>query len=433
LAHARRWDQVVNLAQRVIEVALFFHPAVHWLSRSLRRERELCADALAVRLTGDPLALAEALQAVARLRLDPPRIAAVGASLGGPSVSLLPRVQELIGMTPSRPRFALWPLAALPAAGLFAVLAAAAGLADDRPSAPVTPPRFAVAHVPRSAVKDARDMTRKIDPRLAPFEVKGDPSFDPRRGRMAVDGDRQICFEARYITTILGSWREPLGDRLKLIKRDGEVAAWTLDDRTLRELLDQAQRDERANVLRAPKVTTFYKVRATILNKYNVYHVADVEKVEAAGRPGIRPIIKPLDLGSQLDMTGTMLPHATRLAVNLSDSWLTAMDIKERKETIGTTIQTVQYQAPTVVERRCQLTTDIPPGTHLLISLGPAVSNPKVTGLPGAINDLFHAVGLPEPIKFTPCERLVLITPHPIILESEERVSSPPPSRLKAN
>jgi beta-lactamase regulating signal transducer with metallopeptidase domain len=53
LAHARRRDQVVNLAQRIVEVGLFFHPAIHWLSRSLRRERELCADALAVRLSAD--------------------------------------------------------------------------------------------------------------------------------------------------------------------------------------------------------------------------------------------------------------------------------------------------------------------------------------------------------------------------------------------
>ncbi len=68
LAHARRLDLPVNLAQRLVEVAFFFHPAVHWLSRSLRRQRELCADALAVSLTGDPLALAEALESVARLR-----------------------------------------------------------------------------------------------------------------------------------------------------------------------------------------------------------------------------------------------------------------------------------------------------------------------------------------------------------------------------
>ena len=69
LAHARRHDHLVNLAQRLVEVVLFFSPAVHWLSQSLRRQREYCADALAVRMTRDPLALAGALEWVARLRL----------------------------------------------------------------------------------------------------------------------------------------------------------------------------------------------------------------------------------------------------------------------------------------------------------------------------------------------------------------------------
>ena len=79
LAHARRRDLLVNLGQRFVEIGLFFSPAVHWLSRSLRRQREFCADALAVRLTGDPAALAKALESVARIRLSSPRRLTLGA------------------------------------------------------------------------------------------------------------------------------------------------------------------------------------------------------------------------------------------------------------------------------------------------------------------------------------------------------------------
>ena len=32
LAHVRRWDNLVNLVQRLIEALLFFHPVVWWLS-----------------------------------------------------------------------------------------------------------------------------------------------------------------------------------------------------------------------------------------------------------------------------------------------------------------------------------------------------------------------------------------------------------------
>jgi hypothetical protein len=367
------------------------------------------------------------LQSVARLRLESRRIPAAGASLGGPSVSLLPRIQELIGMTPSRPRFSLWPLAALPAAGFLALIAAAAGLADDRPSAPAAPPRVANSYGPPYIVIPARDHARPIDPQIAPFEVQGDPRFYGAGGPIAVDDDRQICFEVRYIATNLDSWREPLGDRLKLIKKEGEVAAWTLDEEAVHDLLVRAQEDTRCNVLQAPKVTMFNGARATITNRHKVFHVADVEKVEAA-RPAFRPIIKALDLGSQLDMTGTILPHGTRLAVNLSDSWLVAMEIRQRPMKIGTEVQSAQYHVPTVVERKCQVTRDIPNGTHLLISLGAPARTQKQTGFPGLVNDLFAAFGLPEPIRFVPTEHLVLIRPMPIILESEEQPIRPAPA-----
>ena len=42
LAHIRRGDLWVNLLQRLVETFLFYHPAVWWLSRRLRIDRELC-------------------------------------------------------------------------------------------------------------------------------------------------------------------------------------------------------------------------------------------------------------------------------------------------------------------------------------------------------------------------------------------------------
>ena len=51
LGHVRRWT-MVNLLQVVVETILFYHPVVHWISRELRREREICCDALVLRLSG---------------------------------------------------------------------------------------------------------------------------------------------------------------------------------------------------------------------------------------------------------------------------------------------------------------------------------------------------------------------------------------------
>ena len=54
LAHIRRHDYLVNLLQTLLETLLFYHPAVWWLSRRIRDERENCCDDLAVSLCGDP-------------------------------------------------------------------------------------------------------------------------------------------------------------------------------------------------------------------------------------------------------------------------------------------------------------------------------------------------------------------------------------------
>jgi hypothetical protein len=92
LAHIRRHDYLVNLLQTVVETLLFYHPAVWWLSRRIRAERENCCDDLAVSLCGDPLTLAQALADLEGLRGSTRRFAM--AADGG---SLPQRVRRLLG------------------------------------------------------------------------------------------------------------------------------------------------------------------------------------------------------------------------------------------------------------------------------------------------------------------------------------------------
>ncbi len=66
LAHVRRWDNLVNLVQRVVEALLFFHPCVWLISRWLQADREQCCDAVVVRHTGEREAYADLLISVAR-------------------------------------------------------------------------------------------------------------------------------------------------------------------------------------------------------------------------------------------------------------------------------------------------------------------------------------------------------------------------------
>jgi len=108
LAHIRRHDYLVNVLQMLAETLFFYHPAVWWVSKRMRVERELCCDDIAVDACGDAVSYAQALTKVARLQLTRPGMA-LGAT-GGP---FLQRIQRLLGVAPtSRPAYPLWVTAA---------------------------------------------------------------------------------------------------------------------------------------------------------------------------------------------------------------------------------------------------------------------------------------------------------------------------------
>ena len=48
LAHIRRSDYLMNVGQRLVEGLLFYHPAMWWISRVIRTERENCCDDIVV-------------------------------------------------------------------------------------------------------------------------------------------------------------------------------------------------------------------------------------------------------------------------------------------------------------------------------------------------------------------------------------------------
>ena len=91
LAHIRRHDYLVNLLQTAVETLLFYHPAVWWVSRQARAEREHACDDAAVEATGDAILYARALAALETLRGGAPRLAL--AADGG---SLVRRIRRLV-------------------------------------------------------------------------------------------------------------------------------------------------------------------------------------------------------------------------------------------------------------------------------------------------------------------------------------------------
>ncbi len=150
LAHIRRHDYLVNLLQTAAETLLFYHPAVWWVSRRIRIERENCCDDLAVAATGDSRGYARALVVLEEIRA--PRQATVGPAVAADGASLLRRIARLVPVS-SSPSPALaedaprW-LAGLLALAMVATVGAAARLSFfDAPVDPAVPVASAVQPV----------------------------------------------------------------------------------------------------------------------------------------------------------------------------------------------------------------------------------------------------------------------------------------------
>ncbi len=107
LAHIRRLDLWVNLAQRVVETLLFYHPAVWWLSSRLRSERELCCDEMAVKATGERLVYASALEHAGRATLSAGQ-PALALGFGQGRQSTLGRVRHILGLPPAPASSPYW-------------------------------------------------------------------------------------------------------------------------------------------------------------------------------------------------------------------------------------------------------------------------------------------------------------------------------------
>ena len=92
LAHIRRFDAFVNVFQVAVETLLFYHPAVWWLNKRIRAERENCCDDVALSVCANPAEYARALALMEEWRVAP--TFAMAANRG----PLTSRVARLLGL-----------------------------------------------------------------------------------------------------------------------------------------------------------------------------------------------------------------------------------------------------------------------------------------------------------------------------------------------
>jgi hypothetical protein len=100
LAHIRRHDFIINLAQSLMETLFFYHPAIWWLSHRIRIEREHCCDDLVVKLFDNGVEYGRALLAIEQLRSQR-TVLALDAKDG----SLLGQIRRITGRQSQQLRY----------------------------------------------------------------------------------------------------------------------------------------------------------------------------------------------------------------------------------------------------------------------------------------------------------------------------------------
>jgi len=93
LAHIKRLDPFVNVFQIWVETLLFYHPAVWWLNKRIRAEREHCCDEMSVSMCGNAVEYARALTLMEEWRSAP------GLAMAANRGPLTDRVVRLLGLT----------------------------------------------------------------------------------------------------------------------------------------------------------------------------------------------------------------------------------------------------------------------------------------------------------------------------------------------
>ncbi|MBQ5949826.1 M56 family metallopeptidase [Massilia sp. ST3] len=186
LAHVRRFDYLVNLIQSAIEILLFYHPAVWWLSQRIRSEREQIADDLAASELGEPRRLALALSELDLFQFTPQL--APGAHGG----DLMSRIKRLV-----RPEAEPlnWKLA-LPILGLATCAALYSWAAPAHAAAQAAPQAEAPARSEHREHRVVREAARDepyavVRANDGGFNISGssDDWDDVKAARSAIDGE----------------------------------------------------------------------------------------------------------------------------------------------------------------------------------------------------------------------------------------------------
>ncbi|MHB1205638.1 MAG: M56 family metallopeptidase [Rhodospirillaceae bacterium] len=302
LAHIRRLDALANVMQMAVETVLFYHPAVWWISRRVRIEREHCCDDVAVSMSGDAFEFAKALASLEEWRtLSSPLALPMLAANGG---VLKHRISRLLGLNIRTSSVSVMGVAGV---GLVCLIGSvvAHGAGTDANAAAVSPfPGLAAM---------AGEPVPKALPSIAPILVS--PPVSVALPSMA---DIQI--------------RVPIAGRLQEISRDrGD----TDNDDGLQERMDELQHELRSELAREQADLTREQVQEA---RERVDEARDRLREQA------RDHMRELELGRSRHSEASIQPEDASYIKSLEDAGLKGLDADEavRLKALGVTADYVR-------------------------------------------------------------------------------------------
>ncbi|HEY1744424.1 MAG TPA: GWxTD domain-containing protein [Granulicella sp.] len=177
LAHIRRHDYLVGVLQSIVEALLFYHPAVWWVSKTIRKERENCCDDIAVEIGGNALIYAKALSSLEEHRSTMPAF-----TLGVTGGNLTMRIKRLLGLqrspAPTQPvAFGILTLVIAVAAVSVGTMVRAQSTITTQPALPHTQPAAASGTANNPAADSSLvSQSASLNPSTAPTLPRTQPS-----------------------------------------------------------------------------------------------------------------------------------------------------------------------------------------------------------------------------------------------------------------
>ncbi len=266
LAHIRRYDYLVNLAQVVMETLLFYHPAAWWVSRRIRVERENCCDDIAIEVCGDRFAYIRALVSLEESRAqDAP---AAGLAVAWQGTLLLERARRLLGVpAPAGDSSCRWTAGPVLLAGAFAIIlglvASVSGARDagDAPGADeLARPRwesYKLAQPDRGLPKDVRSLAVEVPKE---FDADHQPEDKTARPMLIQAWSVQVPAQLKSasIAQLLGRDEAAMASQPAATNRVDKVDRMVLSDEQRHSLfkvvMKVAETDRTGTTLGAPQI-----------------------------------------------------------------------------------------------------------------------------------------------------------------------------------